>query len=112
MQAALAARLIRLPAGVDMESLADAQFLAPQMPWIDPKKEAEAWAALEDRAYASGPEIVRKRGASPHDVLDQQARWLRQKAEAGVNPAPAAQTGPAPAAPVEDDEQDDEAAAA
>jgi lambda family phage portal protein len=104
VQAALAARLIRLPAGIDPESLADAQFLAPQMPWIDPKKEAEAWAALEDRAYASGPEIVRKRGASPHDVLDQQARWLRQKAEAGVNPQPAAQPAPAPAAPPDDDE--------
>jgi lambda family phage portal protein len=81
---ALAAGLIRVPAGVDVTTLRDAVYIAPQMPWIDPMKEAESWALLEDRAYASGPEIVRRRGANPHDVLDQQARWLRQKTDAGV----------------------------
>lgn len=81
---------LTLPAGVDRETVRDAVYIAPQMPWIDPVKEAEAWATLEDRAYASGAEIVRRRGASPHDVLDQQARWLRQKSEAGL-PATGAQ---------------------
>lgn len=89
---ALIAGLVRVPAEVDPESLLDAIYVAPQMPWIDPKKEADAWAVLEDRAYASGPEIVRRRGQSPHDVLDQQARWLRQKQEAGLNPAPVAES--------------------
>jgi hypothetical protein len=32
----------------------------------------------------SGPEIVRRRGANPRDVLDQQAKWLRQKEAAGL----------------------------
>lgn len=89
---AMLSRQITLPAGVDPASVYDAEFIAPQMPWIDPVKEVESWALLEDRAYASGPEIVRRRGASPHNVLDQQARWLRQKEEANIPAAGAAAT--------------------
>lgn len=90
------AGLIKIPAGLDLETLADAVFVPPQMPWIDPEKEVNAWALLEEHAYASGPEIIRRRGANPHDVLDQQRRWLKEKEEAGI---PAAQ--PEPAAPAD-----------
>ncbi len=85
---ALAAGLVRVPQGVRPETLADALYVPPQMPWIDPLKEAKAWAELEDRCYVSGPEVVRKRGGNPMDVLEQQGRWLREKEAAGV-PAPA-----------------------
>ena len=66
--------------------------MPPAMPWIDPRKEAEAWGILEDRAYASGPEIIRKRGGNPMDVLEQQGRWLREKQDEGV-PHPAPKSG-------------------
>lgn len=98
---ALASGTLRVPAGLRAETLNDAVFLAPQMPWIDPVKEATAWGLLEDRAYASGPEIVRCRGGNPLDVVEQQARWLRVKQAAGL---PATGSGAAPA-PAED--QDD-----
>ena len=75
---------MRAPAGIAPETLDDATYMPPAMPWIDPKKEAEAWGMLEDRAYASGPEIIRKRGGNPIDVLEQQARWLREKDANGV----------------------------
>ena len=68
----------------DRKTLDDAIYITPQMPWIDPKKEAEAWSMLEDRAYASGPEIIRKSGGNPMDVLDQQARWRREKESRGI----------------------------
>lgn len=100
---AVASGALRVPAGARRTSLADAEFVAPQMPWIDPVKEATAWGMLEDRAYASGPEIVRRRGGNPLDVIEQQARWLRAKADAGVPPANAAAPAPAPAK--EDDEE-------
>lgn len=92
---------LRVPADVDRNTLDDAIYITPQMPWIDPKKEAEAWGMLEDRAYASGPEIVRKRGGNPMDVLEQQARWRREKESRGL-PMDAAQ--PAPADPPPEDE--------
>ena len=96
VRAALAAGLLKLPAGVDVESITDATYIAPQMPWIDPLKEVESWVAMEDHGYASGAEIVRLRGRSPHDVLDQQGRWLRQKREAGVTTPAAAPAASAP----------------
>jgi len=102
---------VRVPADVVATSLDDAIYIPPQMPWIDPKKEAEAWAALEDRAYVSGPEIIRKRGGNPIDVLDQQARWLREKDVRGI-PVNAADPLPPEPAPPPEPEQDDPIAAA
>lgn len=85
---AVASGKLKVPAGIDMTTLSDAIYLPPQMPWIDPKKEAEAYGILEDRAYVSGPEIIRKRGGNPIDVLEQQARWLREKADNDIPPPP------------------------
>lgn len=95
---ALAARLIRVPAGIDPDSLDDALFLGPQMPWIDPLKEASAWEKLEANGHASGPEIIRRRGQSPMDVLEQESRWRRLAEEKGVELALAQSQQPEPAA--------------
>lgn len=100
VEAVVAANLILLPRSLDLATLKDAIYIGPQMPWIDPWKEVQAWALLEDRTYASGPEIIRRRGASPYDVLDQQRRWQDDKRESGVPLAPT------PAAPADD--KDDE----
>lgn len=81
---AIASGVLKVPAGVKPETVDDAAYVPPSMPWIDPKKEAEAWGMLEDRCYVSGPEVIRKRGGNPIDTLEQQARWLREKADNGV----------------------------
>ena len=96
---ALASGQIKRPAGVRLETLDDAIYLPPQMPWIDPEKEAAAFETLEKNTYASGPEIIRRRGGNPLDVLEQQARWMREKDARGI-PSAAAQS--APPAPAED----------
>jgi lambda family phage portal protein len=82
---AIASRQLRVPTGIDFESLDDALYLGPQMPWIDPLKEAKAWETLESNGHASGPEIIRRRGQSPMDVLDQESRWRRLAEEKGVS---------------------------
>ena len=71
--------LLTLPADIDALTLGDALYVPPQMPWIDPVKESVAWANLEDNLYASGPEIIRRRGLNPKDVLDNQRRWEERK---------------------------------
>lgn len=91
VNAAIASGVLRIPPGVRPETITNATYMPPAMPWIDPKKEAEAWGILEDRTYISGPEIIRKRGGNPMDVLEQQGRWLREKEAEGV-PANAAKT--------------------
>jgi lambda family phage portal protein len=81
-----------VPRGVSVANLKDALYLLPQMPWIDPVKEAEAMALLVDHAFMSGSEAVRRRGGDPRDTLDQQAQWLKQKAELDI-PAPTNRNG-------------------
>lgn len=102
---ALAARLITVPAGVDPDSLDDALYLGPQMPWIDPVKEAKAWETLEANGHASGPEIIRRRGQNPMDVLEQESRWRRLADEKGVTLALGQQAQPAEPAPETDNAQ-------
>lgn len=72
-------------------SIDDALFIAQTMPWIDPKKEADALEVMERNTYISGPEIIRRRGGNPQSVLEQQTKWQQQKREHGlIAPRPAA----------------------
>lgn len=62
----------------------DALYLGQSMPWIDPVKEAVAWEKLTQAGFASEPEVIRRRGANPRDVLEQTADWRRQCESAGL----------------------------
>lgn len=73
-----------LPAGIDPDRLNDALYIGPQMPWVDPVKEAEAWGLLERNGHASGPEIIRRRGQNPMDVLNQESGWRQRWADQGI----------------------------
>ena len=79
---------VRLPAGVDEATLNDALFIAPEMPWIDPVKEAVGWEHLINNTLASPQEIIRKRGRNPEDVLEQAAAWREALAERGMTDEP------------------------
>lgn len=103
---AVASGRVRLPPDTPMHTLTDALYLPPVMPWIDPKKEAESLAILEDNTYMSGPEIIRRRGASPRDVLDQQSQWQRDKQRWGIAQRPATAPTPTPPPPNEEEEED------
>lgn len=82
---AVAAGAVKVPKEVTPTSIDDAIYIAPQMPWIDPESEANAWVGLESAGFASAPEIIRRRGMSPHDVLAQEARWRRAVKAAGLS---------------------------
>lgn len=84
VSAAIAAGKLQIPPELDLTTLLDALYTPPQMPWIDPLKEANAWKVLEDNHYASGPEIIRRRGQNPIDVIDQEKRWQQQLNERGL----------------------------
>lgn len=75
---AVASGKIKVPAGIVPSSIDDAIYICPQMPWIDPESEMNAMTAGEAAGYMSAPEIIRRRGGSPRDVLIQEARWRRQ----------------------------------
>ena len=73
-----------MPNDVDTNTVMDALYIPPQMPWIDPAKESKAWGELERNGHASGPEIIRRRGQKPRDVLDQESRWRKDAEERGL----------------------------
>lgn len=101
--AVMAGQLV-LPADLDPLTLDDALYIAPQMPWIDPLKEANAMRSLEQAGHASGPEIVRRRGRNPRDVIEQEKRWRQKWRDAGelITADPAVEHTPEQA--IDDDE--------
>lgn len=96
---AIGAGLLKIPRDVDVTTITDALYIPPQMPWIDPLKEATAWSALDAAGYASAPEIIRRRGQNPSDVLEQRKAWERRGGQSAApasvpaSPPPASQTG-------------------
>ena len=77
--------VVRRPRDVAPVDADDALFIAQSMPWIDPVKEASAWQQLVSAGFASAPEVIRKRGQNPRDVLAQAAEWQRECADAGLH---------------------------
>jgi lambda family phage portal protein len=75
---------VRRPADVAPTSADDVLYLAPNMPWIDPAKEALAMLTLVRAGFASEVEMIRRRGANPDHVLRQVAEWRRKCQEQGV----------------------------
>jgi len=109
------AGLIRVPAGVDEASLYHPEVRAPNMPWIDPKKEIEAFAMMVEKGFRSRWQIIRDLGGDPATVDAQlEADPLDIRPVPGQ---PAAATGsgaptepPEPPEPEEDTDEMDEAA--
>ncbi|MEW8253755.1 MAG: phage portal protein [Candidatus Thiodiazotropha taylori] len=84
LETAITAGQLVIPQNIDPLTIGDALYLPPQMPWIDPIKEAKAWEILDENDYASGQEIVRRRGQNPRDVLDQSKRWKEMREKRGL----------------------------
>lgn len=85
VSAALLGNQIQMARAATFAEISAARFIAPQMPWIDPLKEAEANEILEDRAWRPGPEIIRRMGGGdPNEVIRSQELWLKLKKEAGI----------------------------
>jgi len=93
LRIAIASGELKVPDDVDEHTIDDALYIPPQMPWIDPVKESKSWEMLEKNRHASGPEIIRRRGLNPVDVLDQAEAWQQQLKDRGLliedkNPLP------------------------
>jgi lambda family phage portal protein len=67
---------IDVPADVDPDSLYNATYMAPVMPWIDPVKEGEGWKTQIRGGAATESEWVRARGLSPRQVKAQRLREI------------------------------------
>jgi lambda family phage portal protein len=79
IEMAMLSGVLDIPSDVDIRTIANALYIPPQMPWIDPLKEAVSLKTLEENTHASGLEIIRKRGNNPREVVESQRRWLEMK---------------------------------
>jgi len=87
---------LTLPRSAKPETLNRADYRAPGMPWIDPKKEIEADQVAVQAGFKSRHQVIRERGYDP-DIVDQQRA-------ADVMPVQETQ-----AQPVNEETQEDEA---
>lgn len=74
----------RRPREVVEETADDALYVAQQMPWIDPLKEAKSWVELNRAGHASEVEAIRKRGGNPRDVIEQISSFRKAAKDKGL----------------------------
>jgi lambda family phage portal protein len=89
-----AARLtgkLKVPASVDQSTVLAAMYMAPQMPWIDPAKEADGWLKLVRGGFADQAEVARARGRDPAELMRNRAVEVQKADDLGLqfdsNPA-------------------------
>ena len=105
VKAAHLSDIVKRPSDCDSATADDALYIAQSMPWIDPLKEAKAFASLVQDGFASEVEVMRKRGVNPRDLLEQVSRWRAETTARNIiftsNPAHAlaAQTSQTPQNP-------------
>lgn len=101
VNAALLIGLVKMPRGWTPREVAAATFVRPVMPWIDPLKEAQSRALMEDRGWQAPQQSILQMGNDPEEV-----QRLREDWDAQQPVAPA--TDPPPADPSTDDPSTDD----
>lgn len=106
---ARASGALQLPRGMTPEMAMPAIYTAPQMPWIDPKKEAEGWSTLVRNGFADQQEVVRARGRDLQELLRNREQEVSEAARRGLqfDSDPASESA-APAASDEEPNDDNQ----
>lgn len=72
---------IRVPAGIRPETVAQAEFRGPPMPWINPVHEATALETMVRNGFRPAQSVISERGGRLQDTYEQLARERRLAAE-------------------------------
>ena len=81
---AIASGVVKVPADVRIETIAQAEFRGPKMPWIDPQKEAGGLLMLARGGWQSLQQGIAERGGRLQDVFEQLARERKLADELGL----------------------------
>lgn len=84
LKMAVASGEITVPRGVDMDTLYNAVYSGPVMPWIDPVKEANAWKTQIRGGAATESDWVRASGRNPDDVKSRRKAEIEENRELGL----------------------------
>ncbi|MFK3558326.1 phage portal protein [Pasteurella multocida] len=75
---------IKVPTNVDTEMLFNAVYSGPVMPWIDPMKEAQAWATRIRGGLATESQAVRASGNNPAEVKRRRIVEVQENRDKGL----------------------------
>lgn len=81
IRCAIAANQLIPPANIDWQSVDDAEYRGPVMPWIDPVQEANGHLIQVQAGFKSISQVIRERGQNPRDVFNQivaERNWYRE----------------------------------
>lgn len=78
---AILSGLLDVPADVDMDSIYNAFYFGPVMPWIDPQKEMTANEKGIRAGVTTEAEVIRSKGKNPQEVKNQRAAEVKRNAE-------------------------------
>lgn len=81
---AIASGVIDVPVDVDPASLFSAVYQGPVMPWIDPRKEADAWEIMVEAGFADEAEVARARGRNPQELKKSRESEIRTNRDKGL----------------------------
>lgn len=84
LELAITSGRVFVPPDVDRNTLFNALYLAPVMPWIDPAKESKAWREQIRGGAASESEWIRARGRNPDEVRRQRTADKEFNAKHGI----------------------------
>jgi len=84
VNACVLARLVNVPANIDIRTIADADFRGPAMPWIDPEKEVKGKVLQEQAGYKSAQQNIRESGGNPDQVRKQIKVWRMKNDDDGL----------------------------
>lgn len=79
IRVALLTDLIEIPSNLDLQTLLDADFRGPTMPWIDPLKEIHAEEKSVQAGFKSRSQVIRERGNNPTTVNEQIKRERQEE---------------------------------
>lgn len=104
---AIASGAVKVPAHIRPDSVAQASFRGPKMPWIDPLKEANGLKALFEARVESRTAVIAERGGRVQDKFEEIARERDLAAELGF-PLDTDNSAPADPPPGGDEAEDED----
>lgn len=81
---AIGSGVLVVPKHIRPETVKQAEFRGPAMPWIDPKKEADALVVMTRAGLKSMQQVIAERGGRLQDTFEQLARERRLADELGL----------------------------
>jgi lambda family phage portal protein len=85
---AVVSKKIDVPTDLDIDTLYDADYSRPAMPWIDPMKEMKGVQMELESRIASKSQVIRRRGGNPDEVRKQIVEEQERDIEDGLVPDP------------------------